>query len=101
MQTHLLKQCTAISPMDRQKAIVAWNSASNTDNAQMHDGQIQLHGPTVDLPIAPRNWTPLETLAEASRQIGLSEKHVGPGGNKNGSGGRSSEPPRADKLELQ
>ncbi|KAF8857907.1 hypothetical protein BDZ45DRAFT_623103 [Acephala macrosclerotiorum] len=98
MQAHLLKQCTAISPMDRQKALIAWN-ASNTDGSQMHDGQIQLHGPTVDLPIAPRNWTPLETLAEASRQIGLSEKHVGPSGSKNGSGGRSSEP-RADKLEL-
>lgn len=99
MQTHLEKQCTAISPIDRQKALISWK-ASSSDGSHMHDGQIQLHGPTVDLPIAPRNWTPLETLAEASRQIGLSEKHVRPGGSKDGNGGPSSES-RADKLELE
>ncbi|KAE8450514.1 hypothetical protein EG329_006245 [Mollisiaceae sp. DMI_Dod_QoI] len=103
MIAHLERQCTALSPIERQKAIQLWkNMPSLSDGAQIRDGQIQLHGPTVELPIAPRNWTPLETLAEASRQIGLSEKHDGPVGSKGAeNGGRSSEPPRTDRLEVQ
>ncbi|KUJ10345.1 uncharacterized protein LY89DRAFT_710683 [Mollisia scopiformis] len=97
MTTHLGK-CTALSPAERQKAVQACNNQQQLpDGVELRNGQLHLRGPTVDLPIAPRNWTPLETLAEASRQIGLSEKHDGPAG----SGGRSSEPPRADRLELQ
>lgn len=100
MTSHLGK-CTALSTIERQTALLAChNQHYLPEGTEFRDGNVLFHGPTVDLPIAPRNWTPLETLAEASRQIGLSEKHDGtPGGNVAG-GGRSSEPPRADRLEL-
>lgn len=102
MTSHL-STCPALSPSQQQKALLACQSQHQVpEGAEFRDGKLQLRGPTVNLPIAPRNWTPLETLAEASRQIGLSENHDGPAGNKSaGNGGRSSEPPRADRLELQ
>jgi hypothetical protein len=106
MTSHLSK-CTALSPSDRQRALIACHGQQQQlpEGAEFRDGQLQLRGPTVNLPIAPRNprnWTPLETLAEASRQIGLSENHDGPAGSQSaGRGGRSSEPPRPEKLELQ
>jgi hypothetical protein len=62
-----------------------------------------MNGPTVDLPIGTRNWTALETLAEVSRQIDLSEKHDDRSVNNRSAGGgsRASEPLRSDRLELQ
>ena len=62
-----------------------------------------MNGPTVELPIGTRNWTALETLAEVSRQIDLNEKHDDRSVHNRSVGGegRASEPPRADRLELQ
>ena len=62
-----------------------------------------MNGPTVELPIGTRNWTALETLAEVSRQIDLSEKHDDRSVNNRsaGAGSTASEPPRSDRLELQ
>ena len=55
-----------------------------------------MNGPTVELPVGQRNWTALETLAEVSRQIDMSEKQPGDTAD-----GRLSEQPRSARLELQ
>ncbi|KAH8804968.1 hypothetical protein F5884DRAFT_435760 [Xylogone sp. PMI_703] len=105
LTTHLVKKCPAISLRDRQKALLELNNlpADLADSARHRNGEIQMNGPTVELPLGNRNWTALETLAEVSRQIDLSEKHDDRSVN-NKSGGpqtRGSEPPRSDRLELQ
>lgn len=63
---------------------------------------IPLHGPSLALPVGTRHWTALETLAEVSRQIDMSEKHDDRSVNNKSAGGgsRTSEPPRNDRLEL-
>ncbi len=89
---------------DKQKALLELNNPHNLpDGAQLLNGEVQMNGPTVELPIGTRNWTALETLAEVSRQMDTYEKHDdGTVITKSAGGGsRASEPPRADRLELQ
>lgn len=105
LTTHLVKKCPAISLRDRQKALLELNNlpADLADSARNRNGEVQMNGPTVELPLGNRNWTALETLAEVSRQIDLSEKHDDRSTNNKGAGSQTggSEPPRADRLELQ
>jgi hypothetical protein len=100
LQHHLLKKCPAITLRDRRKAVLQLhNLPDNAESAQA----LQLHGPTVELPLGGRNWTALETLAEVSRQIDLSEKQDDrvQHNTSAGSHGKSEEPPRMDRFELQ
>jgi hypothetical protein len=104
LTTHLVKKCPAISIRDRQKALLELNNLPDlSDPARARNGEVQMNGPTVELPIGTSNWTALETLAEVSRQIDMNEKHDDRSVNNKsvGHGSRASEPPRADRLELQ
>lgn len=96
LTTHLVKKCPAISLRDRQKALLQLN-----DLPDITDPRNQANQASVELP-GNRNWTALETLAEVSRQIDLSEKHD----DRTQSNGaappaRMDETPRMDKFELQ
>jgi hypothetical protein len=85
----------------RQKALLELNNLPHlSSGSQTRNGEVQLNGPTVELPIGNSNWTALETLAEVSRQIDLSEKHDDRSVNNKSAGG-VSESHRTDRLELQ
>lgn len=73
LTTHLTKKCPAISAANRVSACLALNGVPQNDLTSIKQEE-------VDLPVR-RNWTPLETLAEVSRQIDLSEKHDQPAQN--------------------
>jgi hypothetical protein len=103
LQTHLVKKCPAISLRDRQKALLQLNDLP--DLPESRNG-VALNGPTVELPVGSRNWTSLtklETLAEVSRQIHLSEKQDDRSQPEAGSASQSKpeEAPRIDRFELQ
>jgi hypothetical protein len=100
LQTHLVKKCPAISLRDRQKALLQLNDLP--DLPESRNG-VPSHNPPVELPVGNRNWTKLETLAEVSRQIHLSEKHDDrPQPDPTaGSQGRHEEAPHIDRFELQ
>lgn len=98
-------RCPTLSSSERNIAVAACRSQQQQvpNNAQLGDGQIQLFGSTMNLPIAPRNnWSGLETLAEASRQveIGLGENGDVSTILKSGSIGRLSEPPGSERLHV-
>lgn len=58
--------------------------------------------PTVELPLGGRNWTALETLAEVSRQIDLSDKQGDRVQHNNSAGShKTDEQARLDRFELQ
>jgi hypothetical protein len=99
-----VKKCPAISVLARRKAVLELNNLTDlADPARSQNGELQLNGPTVEMPVGRSNWTALETLAEVSRQIDRQESHVDPSVNNRGigHGSRASEPPRTDRLELQ
>ena len=87
LTTHLFKKCPAIAHKDRQRAFLQLHDLPDADAShQARDGISQApdHGPnptrsgigkgqTLELPIATRNWTALETLAEVSRQVDPTE----------------------------
>ncbi|KZF22296.1 hypothetical protein L228DRAFT_211087 [Xylona heveae TC161] len=83
LTTHLVKKCPAIALRDRQRALLQLHelpdfadAPESAKEAAKENGQ---KGKSVELPYAPsRNWTALETLAEVSRQIDLSEKKDSP-----------------------
>jgi hypothetical protein len=99
LTTHLIKKCPAISLEHRREALLALNNMPSNADAH-HGGDMQMNGPTVDLPIGSgqQKWTALETLAEVSRQMVTSDKHDYTGAN--GANG-TPEASRADRLELQ
>jgi hypothetical protein len=68
LTAHIVKKCPAISLRDRQKALLQLNDLPDLPESR-NAGSSQ-----VELPVGNRNWTALETLAEVSRQIDLSEK---------------------------
>ncbi|KAI9798485.1 MAG: hypothetical protein M1833_004751 [Piccolia ochrophora] len=88
LTTHLVKKCPAIALRDRQRALLQLHELPDIDNADAPRGtrksrdaeelvkEAIARGEKVDLPITTRNWTALETLAEVSRQIDLSEKRT-------------------------
>lgn len=102
MTNHLVKKCPAISIRDRQKALLELNNLPDlSDPTRNRNGDIQMNGPTVELPIGNRNWTALETLAEVSRQIGVGENGEGLPSDGAGSDNRPPEQQRQSRLELQ
>ncbi|TPX15078.1 uncharacterized protein E0L32_004908 [Thyridium curvatum] len=74
LTNHLTKKCPAISEADRINACLTLHGIHHASPRGQKD-QVQANGPPVDLPMMQRDWTALETLAEVSRQIDLSEKH--------------------------
>lgn len=102
--SHLTKKCNAISDSDRRKAVLDLSNLSDLpENTSSHNGTtIHLNGPTVELPISTP-WTALQTLAEASKHMDAIEKQDDRSIHNRsvGHGSRASEPPHADRLELQ
>ncbi|KAH0551082.1 hypothetical protein GP486_007570 [Trichoglossum hirsutum] len=102
LTTHLVKKCPAIALRDRQRALLQLHelptdvdglepAASLKDETRRLDAEVggggsggggggaskaafAQRGATVELPFSTRNLTPLETLAEVSRQFDLSEQ---------------------------
>ncbi|KAI0838925.1 hypothetical protein F5Y06DRAFT_35582 [Hypoxylon sp. FL0890] len=84
LTAHLTKKCPAISEADRINACLALHGLPNGSTRNQFDGLLHSGpnpGPTAIQPAAPLEqsqnqiWTPLETLAEVSRQIEANEKH--------------------------
>jgi hypothetical protein len=98
LTTHLVKRCPAISLLDKQRALLELNNLSDVSDPS-RNGNVQMNGPTVELPIGTRNWTALETLAEVSRQIGVGEN--GEAQPADGADNRSPEQQRTTPLELR
>jgi hypothetical protein len=88
---------------DRHKAQLEFSNMTDlSNNGNSQNGEVQMKGKTVELPIVNRTWSALETLAEVSRHFDLSEKHDDRPQQERGPGGTgTSEPSRADRLELQ
>ncbi|KAI2617012.1 hypothetical protein GGS26DRAFT_577463 [Hypomontagnella submonticulosa] len=88
LTTHLTKKCPAISEADRLHAVLSLHGYSTGSNRARFDGLLHsgpnpvshpnpspgLPGPSLEQSQA-QIWTPLETLAEVSRQIEANEKH--------------------------
>lgn len=102
LTAHLVKKCPAISVRDRQQALLKLNDLPELPDGSRTRSGAQADNRNLELPVGNRNWTALETLAEVSRQIDLSEKHDdhGPNGST-GSQGRAEEQPQMDNFELQ
>lgn len=98
LQHHLLKKCPAITLRDRRKAVLQLHNLP--DNAE--GAHAMASNPTVELPLGGRNWTALETLAEVSRQIDLSEKQDDRVQHNNSAGShKTDDQTRIDRFELQ
>ncbi|KAI0012963.1 hypothetical protein F4779DRAFT_625612 [Xylariaceae sp. FL0662B] len=80
LTTHLTKKCPAISEAERINACLALHGIHNGPNRARFDGLLHT-GPNTGPNQGPLTqtqdqlWTPLETLAEVSRQIEANEKH--------------------------
>lgn len=100
LTTHLTRKCPAISEADRINACLTLNGISQ---AAQRKHQAQSNGGTVDLPVAQRDWTALETLAEVSRQIDLNEKHDdrGPNATEAAVPAATPAPTTQERFELQ
>ncbi|TLS27764.1 hypothetical protein PpBr36_01782 [Pyricularia pennisetigena] len=82
LTNHLTRKCPAISESDRVRAcltIHGFNKAAVEHTRASVASTATAARPPVDiqqdLDLVQRDWTALETLAEVSRQIDLSEKH--------------------------
>ncbi|KAL8298467.1 hypothetical protein RB597_006726 [Gaeumannomyces tritici] len=83
LTTHLTRKCPAISESDRVRACLTIHGFTKAA-AEQGTKPVPVHStparPPADAPppdhdLTQRDWTALETLAEVSRQIDLSEKH--------------------------
>ncbi|KAH7383663.1 hypothetical protein BKA64DRAFT_164406 [Cadophora sp. MPI-SDFR-AT-0126] len=103
LSNHLTKKCPALSMQDRQKAALELNNLPHLPESTR--GEPLMNGKQMELPIghqSQENWSALSVLAEVSRQIDSKEKHDDRSvHNQSATGGRSSEPPRSTRLELQ
>ncbi|KAI1397621.1 hypothetical protein F4819DRAFT_471424 [Hypoxylon fuscum] len=88
LTTHLTKKCPAISQADRINACLSLHGIHGGPNRPRLDGYSGLLEPDASIGSLPTSgpvpsldqshnqiWTPLETLAEVSRQIEANEKH--------------------------
>jgi hypothetical protein len=98
LQNHLLKKCPALSAAQKQNALAQF---FNLEQAASRNGA-QMAAPPVEIP-GSQSWTALETLAEVSRQVNLSESQIdrSQGNRSSGSRSRTEEPVRIDRFELQ
>ncbi|KAM3085209.1 hypothetical protein ACMFMG_003638 [Clarireedia jacksonii] len=100
LTAHLVKKCPAISLRDRQRALLELNNLPDVADRTRNAGPLQ-PVPNVELSGTNRNWTALETLAEVSRRMDLSEKRDDKPGSGSPAEDRTFEPLRSDNLELQ
>ncbi|PQE15404.1 zn 2cys6 transcription factor protein [Rutstroemia sp. NJR-2017a BVV2] len=100
LTAHLVKKCPAISLRDRQRALLELNNLPDVADRTRNAGPLQ-PVPNVGLSGANRNWTALETLAEVSRRMDLSEKRDDKPDSGSPAEDRTFEPLRSDNLELQ
>ncbi|CAJ2512904.1 Uu.00g010230.m01.CDS01 [Anthostomella pinea] len=89
LTSHLTKKCPAISEAERINACLSLHGINNGSGRQKYDGLLHSGpntGPSFGQNLSHNHdqnqsqiqdslWTPLETLAEVSRQIEASEKH--------------------------
>ena len=113
LTTHLVKKCPAIALRDRQRALLQLHELPTDVEGLEHASKDECkkpdvegvgskasypqRGATVELPFSTRNLTPLEALAEVSRQFDLSEQ-VAPVSQNNG---QEIRPPTGFLLEEQ
>ena len=87
LTAHLFKKCPVIPLHDRQRAVFQLHELPDLDPAEVAGRarrtslpERQKHSavkfPALDVPTTRHDWTPLQTLAEVSRQIDLSEKRT-------------------------
>lgn len=76
LTTHITKKCPAISDSDRMRACLELHGITSA-RAAAAERQGNATGPrgarTVASSVLPQEWSALETLAEASRQVDLNE----------------------------
>lgn len=98
LQNHLLKKCPALSAAEKQNALAQF---FNLEQAAARNGA-QMAAAPVDVP-GGQSWTALETLAEVSRQVNLSESQIdrSQGNQSSGARSRTEESARIDRFELQ
>jgi hypothetical protein len=78
LTNHITKRCPAISEADKIRACLTLGGIHGVQPEQAHTNGQQNGTTTVDLPLLPHpQWSALETLAEASRQVNMSEKRGG------------------------
>ncbi|KAF5243669.1 hypothetical protein FAUST_2752 [Fusarium austroamericanum] len=76
LTTHITKKCPAIPESDRMRACLELHGITNARApAERPPPETQPNGQSVDVPNLPQGWSALETLAEASRQVNLSENN--------------------------
>ncbi|KAK6828091.1 hypothetical protein PG987_011432 [Apiospora arundinis] len=77
LTNHLTKNCPAISEAERINACLALHGIHGNSAAARNNraNNAQNNAAANALALRQDNWTALETLAEVSRQIDLSEKH--------------------------
>jgi hypothetical protein len=101
---HLLKKCKALDAETRHRIACEVNNIPMDHNFQVGRNlqeDVQMNGPTVELPINNRNYrnlTALETLAEVARQTDSSDQQPGDGGRGDG---RAPQQQLGSRLELQ
>ncbi|TAQ90238.1 hypothetical protein B7494_g1409 [Chlorociboria aeruginascens] len=105
---HLIHKCPSMSQANRQQIMLAYKTLSadaNDGGTPGQHGEVQLNGPTVALPInaGAGSWTALHALAEASRQVEVSEKHDDRSVENRSVGPHSRTPEglHSDALEVQ
>ncbi|XWW95547.1 hypothetical protein V2A60_003508 [Cordyceps javanica] len=78
LTTHITKKCPAISDSDRMRACLELHGITSA-RAAAAERQNNGNGPrgarTVASTVLPQEWSALETLAEASRQVDLNENN--------------------------
>ncbi|KAM3516306.1 hypothetical protein MY11210_000065 [Beauveria gryllotalpidicola] len=78
LTTHITKKCPAISDSDRMRACLELHGLSSARAAaaeRQHNGIGPRSARTVASNVLPQEWSALETLAEASRQVDLNENN--------------------------
>lgn len=76
LTTHITRKCPAISESDRMRACLELHGITNARagaDRSTAQGNATLNGQAAQLQNLPQGWSALETLAEASRQVDLSE----------------------------
>lgn len=76
LTTHITKKCPAISDSDRMRACLELHGITSARAAaaeRQNDGNGPRSARAIASSVLPQEWSALETLAEASRQVDLNE----------------------------
>ncbi|ESZ92924.1 hypothetical protein SBOR_6697 [Sclerotinia borealis F-4128] len=101
---HIIKKCPAIDRTEKQRLVLEFNNlpelADRTQGQQMNIQNVNSHQ-TAAINGSFEGMTPLETLAEVSRDMAESEHRNHRPGNGSARGGSQPAMSRGDNLELQ